>query len=50
MVGHPIGIDTIFQSKGKIPYLFLRGGGVPEDLIEYMASLVGNIPHHRLAE
>ena len=37
-----IGIDTIYKSKGKIPLAFLRGAGVPENLIEYMASLVGS--------
>jgi hypothetical protein len=36
-----IGIDTIYKSKGKIPYIFLRGAGVPESFITYMASLVG---------
>lgn len=36
-----IGIDTIYRSKGKIPRVFLRGAGVPENFIEYMASLVG---------
>ena len=36
-----IGIDTIYKSKGKIPHIFLRGAGVPENFIEYMASLVG---------
>ena len=36
-----IGIDTIYRSKGKIPEVFLRGAGVPENLIEYMHSLVG---------
>jgi hypothetical protein len=36
-----IGIDTIYRSKGKIPHIFLRGAGVPENFIEYMASLVG---------
>jgi hypothetical protein len=36
-----IGIDTIYKSKGKIPHIFLRGCGVPENFIEYMASLVG---------
>ncbi len=35
-----IGIDTIYKSKGEIPQIFLRGVGVPENLIEYMASLV----------
>ena len=36
-----IGIDTIYKSKGKIPQVFLRGAGVPENFIKYMASLVG---------
>jgi hypothetical protein len=36
-----IGIDTIYKSKGKIPHIFLRGAGVPDSFIEYMASLVG---------
>ena len=37
-----IGIDTIYRSKGKIPEVFLRGAGVPENFIEYMRSLVGS--------
>jgi hypothetical protein len=37
-----IGIDTIYRSKGKIPHIFLRGAGVPENFITYMASLVGS--------
>jgi hypothetical protein len=36
-----IGIDTIYRSKGKIPDIFLRGAGVPANLIEYIPSLVG---------
>jgi len=36
-----IGIDTIYKSKGKIPEVFLRGCGVPEDFIVFMKSLVG---------
>jgi len=35
-----IGIDTIYLSQGKIPLAFLRGAGVPENLIEYIPSLV----------
>jgi uncharacterized protein YjbI with pentapeptide repeats len=31
-----IGIDTIYKSKGKIPLVFLRGTGVPEDFIKNM--------------
>src|ERR1035437_3774773 len=36
-----IGIDTIYQSEGKIPHEFLRGAGVPENFIQNMAALVG---------
>lgn len=36
-----IGIDTIYRSQGNIPEVFLRGAGVPEHFITYMASLVG---------
>ena len=36
-----IGIDTIFRSKGNIPQAFLRGAGVPDEFITYVASLVG---------
>ena len=36
-----IGIETLFQSKGKIPEVFLRGCGVPEVLIEYLPNLIG---------
>jgi hypothetical protein len=35
-----IGIDTIYKSRGKIPAVFLRGCGVPENFIEYIRSLV----------
>jgi hypothetical protein len=34
-----ISIDTIYKSRGKIPEVFLRGCGVPEDFITYMHSL-----------
>jgi hypothetical protein len=37
-----IGIDTIYASKGRIPEVFLRGAGVPEEFITYMKSLVAN--------
>ncbi len=37
----PIDINTIYKSKGKIPHSFLRGCGVPDNFIEYMAALVG---------
>jgi uncharacterized protein YjbI with pentapeptide repeats len=36
-----IGIDTIYKSKGKIPEVFLRGCGVPDTMIAYIGSLVG---------
>ncbi len=35
-----IDIDTIYRSKGKIPEVFLRGAGVPDNFIAYMHSLV----------
>jgi uncharacterized protein YjbI with pentapeptide repeats len=36
-----IGIDTIYQSHGKIPEVFLRGCGVPDEFIAYIGSMVG---------
>ena len=36
-----IGIDTIYKSNGKIPEVFLRECGVPEELIAYIPSLIG---------
>jgi uncharacterized protein YjbI with pentapeptide repeats len=36
-----IGIDTLYRSQGNIPEVFLRGAGVPDDMITYMKSLVG---------
>ena len=35
-----IGIDTIYNSKGKIPEIFLRGCGIPENFITFHKSLV----------
>ena len=37
-----ISINTIYISKGKIPEIFLRGAGVPENFIQYIPSLVSN--------
>jgi hypothetical protein len=37
-----IGIDTIYRSQGKIPEVFLRGCGVPENFITFHRSLVNN--------
>lgn len=36
-----IGIDTLYKSGGKIPEVFLRGCGVPENFIPFIKSLVG---------
>jgi uncharacterized protein YjbI with pentapeptide repeats len=36
-----IGIDTLYRSNGNIPEAFLRGVGVPDEMIAYMKSLVG---------
>lgn len=36
-----ITISTIYLSRGKIPFEFLRGAGVPDNFIEYMHSLTG---------
>jgi uncharacterized protein YjbI with pentapeptide repeats len=36
-----IGIDTIYRSRGKIPEVFLRGCGVPDEFIAYIGSMVG---------
>jgi len=38
-----VGIDTIYRSKGKIPEVFLRGCGVPDDLIGYIKSIAGAV-------
>jgi hypothetical protein len=35
-----IGIDTIYKSQGKIPEVFLRGCGVPDEMITFTHSLV----------
>jgi uncharacterized protein YjbI with pentapeptide repeats len=42
--GSSISIDTLYESKGKIPESFLRGCGVPDQLIEYVDSLT-NTPN-----
>ncbi|MDH5603688.1 MAG: toll/interleukin-1 receptor domain-containing protein, partial [Cyclobacteriaceae bacterium] len=34
-----IGIDTIFRSEGKIPISFLKGCGIPEDVIKIVLKL-----------
>jgi hypothetical protein len=35
-----IGIDTLYRSHGSIPEVFLRGAGVPDEVITYSKSLV----------
>jgi hypothetical protein len=34
-----IGIDTIYKSRGKIPEVFLRGCGVPEEFIDFVRQM-----------
>jgi hypothetical protein len=41
-----IGIDTIYRSNGEIPGEFLRGAGVPDDLIEHALSIAGATPFY----
>jgi hypothetical protein len=36
-----IGVDTLYKSGGKIPEVFLRGCGIPEDFITFMPSHFG---------
>ena len=38
-----VGIDTLFGSGGKIPAEFLRGCGIPDELITYLPSLLGSL-------
>ena len=37
-----IGVDSIIRSKGRIPEIFLRGVGLPDEWITYIPSLVGD--------
>jgi hypothetical protein len=37
-----ISIDTLYKSKGNIPEAFLRGCGVPDQMIEYAKSLTAS--------
>lgn len=39
-----VGIDTIYKSKGRIPEVFLRGCGVPDAAIAFVASLAADQP------
>ncbi len=36
-----IDVSTIYKSRGKIPDIFLRGCGVPDEFIAYIGSMVG---------
>ncbi len=36
-----VGIDAVYKSRGKIPLVFLRGCGVPDEFIAYIGSMVG---------
>lgn len=38
-----IGVDTLFKSRGKIPETFLRGCGVPEELIVQLPAIIGSM-------
>lgn len=38
----PIGIDTVYKSKGEIPEVFLENAGVPKDLIAFIDSHIGH--------
>lgn len=37
-----LGVDSIILSKGRIPEIFLRGVGLPDEWITYIPSLVGD--------
>jgi hypothetical protein len=39
--GSTVGTDTLYLSQGRIPEVFLRGCGVPEDMIAYARSMAG---------
>jgi hypothetical protein len=38
-----VSTSTIYQSEGKIPEKFLRGGGIPESFIAQIPALVGAV-------
>jgi hypothetical protein len=39
-----IGIETLYRSNGMIPADFLKGAGVPDDMITHVKALVGHPP------
>jgi uncharacterized protein YjbI with pentapeptide repeats len=38
-----LGIDSIYKSRGSISEVFLRGCGVPDDIIAYIRSIAGAV-------
>ena len=38
-----IGIDTTYKSRSRIPEVFLRGCGVPDEFFAYIGSMVGHL-------
>jgi hypothetical protein len=36
----PIGIDTVFKSRGEIPEVFLENAGVPKVLVEFLEAYI----------
>ncbi len=41
-----LSIDSVYKSRGKIPEVFLRGCGVPDDMIGYIRSIAGAIQYY----
>ena len=37
-----LGVDSIIYSQGRIPEIFLRGVGLPDEWIDFIQSLVGD--------
>jgi hypothetical protein len=37
-----VGVDTLYRSKGEIPEVFLRGAGLPDEMIEFVQKLRNN--------
>jgi hypothetical protein len=38
-----VDVNTLYESRGKIPESFLRGCGVPQNLIDYLPSLIAGM-------
>jgi hypothetical protein len=41
-----LGVSTIYRSNGQIPDIFLRGCGIPDDMIGYIHSIAGAIQYY----